>query len=248
MPKSLYILVLGAPIPMVKAELGGYDRWFQDRIQELPHALFESSTFDATQGELPLTFPDALILTGSPHSVYEPLPWLEPARAYVRSAIRQEVPVLGVCFGHQLLAELLGGKVGPHPRGYTLGTVASTLTSEGRQDPLFEGQPAELFCHETHGDVVLELPPGASVLATAAHDPHHALRLRERVWSVQFHPEMREFHITAEIASLSRRFHRYGVEQGLRPGEFVLNAIKSVREEDDGLPILQRWLELAAGE
>lgn len=248
MPKSLYILVMGEPTPMVKAELGGYDRWFIFRMQDLPAQPFEAQSFDATRGELPTQMPDALIITGSPQSVYEPLPWLEPTRAYVREAIRADVPILGVCFGHQLLAELLGGRVGPNPAGYVLGNILTQVTEEGRLDPLFDSLPPELSCNVTHGDRIVELPPGASVLATAAHDPYHALRLRERVWSVQFHPEMREFHITAEIASHSRRFHTYGVEKGLRPGEYLLNAIKSVREEDDGVLVLRRWLELAAGE
>lgn len=248
MRNSLLILKVGEPAPMVREELGSYERWFLWRFDDMK-VRTPVRVHDMRSGERPTRpgedFPAAVLITGSPESIYDGQPWIPEAKAWLKDAIAADVPILGVCFGHQLLAELLGGRVGRNPLGWEFGTAEITLTPEGLQDPLFEGLSSPLISHEAHQDVVLELPPGATVLATSPRDPHHALRLRERVWSVQFHPEMRGMHVGAVFAGYAQRLHKEGLDRGLRPGEFVLECIKSMREEDDGEAVLRRFLALA---
>jgi GMP synthase (glutamine-hydrolysing) len=98
--------------------------------------------------------------------------------------------VLGVCFGHQLLAWRLGATVQRNPRGLELGTVTVRLTDEGQTDPLFEGVPKEARVQATHFDEVVSVPPGGALLATNEASPVQAFGVGTTLRGVQFHPEM----------------------------------------------------------
>ena len=129
------------------------------------------------------------IITGSACSVTERAPWMLRAEQWLREAVAQYVPVLGICFGHQLLGQALGGRVARNPRGREIGTTTMTLTSAAQTDPLFEGLERDLSVNMTHVDSVAELPPGATVLASTSLEPHAAFRVGS-AWGVQFHPEI----------------------------------------------------------
>ncbi|HEX6916461.1 MAG TPA: type 1 glutamine amidotransferase [Phycicoccus sp.] len=115
-------------------------------------------------------------------------PWLGPTKALVRDAVDRGAPLLGVCLGHQLAAAALGGSVVRNPRGRTLGLVPVRLTDAGRTDPLLAGLGGRPAVHY-NDDVVLEPPPGATVLATLPDGSPQAIRFADRAWGVQFHPE-----------------------------------------------------------
>lgn len=115
-------------------------------------------------------------------------PWLAPTRALLADAVAREVPTLGVCLGHQLASVALGGSVGRNPSGRTTGVVPVALTDEGASDPLLAGVDGALAVHY-NDDVVLEVPEGASVLATLPDGRPQALRFGPSAWGVQFHPE-----------------------------------------------------------
>ena len=140
--------------------------------------------FDATAGDLPdHTDFDGVVVTGSRSSVYWDEPWIPPLVDYVAEAAETGCPVLGVCYGHQVLAEALGGRVAGMD-GFEIGYNEIRRT---REDPLFEGIGDSFTAFTTHGDAVVELPPSATLLAENDRGVH-AFR-DGHCWGVQFHPE-----------------------------------------------------------
>ncbi|PSP76022.1 hypothetical protein BRC86_02655 [Halobacteriales archaeon QS_3_64_16] len=139
--------------------------------------------FDVSGGELPETFAyDACVVTGSRASVYWDEPWIAPLKEWVGAAIDREMPCLGICYGHQLLADVIGGTV-EGMEDYELGY--RTVSHDGGR--LFEGIDPDFTVFTTHSDAVTELP--AEATRTAENDRGiHGFRLGH-VFGVQAHPE-----------------------------------------------------------
>ncbi len=162
----------------------------QDYLQLFGQALGVKPVLaDARLGEFPEGDWTGVVITGSAYSTYEELDWIAQAEEFLRRQAAREVPIYGVCFGHQLLAQTFGGKVEPCPSGWELGTGQVELNDLGRKDPLFEGLPQLLTVQQSHGDVVTVLPEGAEILAGNPHWGVQAFRIGPRIWGTQFHPE-----------------------------------------------------------
>lgn len=183
---KLLIVKTGQAVPGARALGGDFEHWFERGLGPGRWAL---NTVRVDLGD-PLPSPDdvdAVLVTGSPAMVSHREPWAERTAAWLAGAHARALPILGLCFGHQLLAHALGGRVGPNPRGRLMGRVA--LTKSAAEDPLLGRFPAGTGFHVSHVEVVLEPPTASKVIATAAHDPNHALHFGARSWGVQFHPE-----------------------------------------------------------
>ena len=154
--------------------------------RELRRYLPDARVFDAIRDEWP---PDldgvrAVVVGGSTAGVYEAdeHPWMDREREFVRDAVADGVPTLGICFGHQIVNEALGGAV--EHRGLTSELVAVDLAD----DPLFEGINDTIPA--VHGDVVVERGRKMDSIASTDYDGSFATRHREApVWTVQYHPE-----------------------------------------------------------
>jgi GMP synthase (glutamine-hydrolysing) len=167
-------------IALLNASYDGYNTRRNVR-RELGADLVE---YDVTERETPETFAfDAFVVTGSRASVYWDEPWIDDVAAWAEEAIERGLPALGVCWGHQLLADVLDGTVedmGEYEIGYR--TVRQTGDS-----PLFESLDREFVAFETHSDRVSELPPGADLIAENEYGIQ-GFQLDD-VFAVQFHPE-----------------------------------------------------------
>jgi GMP synthase-like glutamine amidotransferase len=147
---------------------------------------------------------DGYIITGSAAGVYEDHAWLEPTREFLRAALAADRKLLGVCFGHQLLADVLGGKVVKSDKGWGIGrhTYALHQDREWMDPPL--GEISLLACHQ---DQVVELPAGAEVLASSAFCEYAMFAVGDNVLTVQAHPE---FSLDYANALYEHRRARFG--------------------------------------
>ncbi|GAA5158679.1 type 1 glutamine amidotransferase [Ornithinimicrobium tianjinense] len=139
-----------------------------------------------------LTEHDGLVVLGGEMGAQDDAQhhWLAPTRALIASTVAAGLPFLGVCLGHQLGAVALGGAVRRNPRGPLHRLAPLRLTDEGRTDPLTAHTSADTTVLHWNNDVVVELPPGATLLAEAPDGSVQAARFGPRGWGVQFHPEV----------------------------------------------------------
>ena len=140
-----------------------------------------------------------VIVTGSGAMVTDKLPWSEASAAWLRDAAHAGLPLLGICYGHQLIAHALGGEVGYNPVGREMGTVDIDLQPGAFEDALFAGVPSRFPVQATHLQTVLALPEGARLLATSAQDAACAFRWGSSAWGVQFHPEFSTVHMRGYV-------------------------------------------------
>ncbi len=165
--------------------------------------------YDVQKGELPAdpAENDAYIVTGSAAGVYDPLLWIAPLKAFLRQA-RGETPLVGVCFGHQIMAEAFGGKVVKSDKGWGVGLHAYEVAA---QAPWMDAA-RQVAVPASHQDQVVALPPGARVLAGSAFTPYGVLAYDDaKAISMQFHPEFSPAYAKALIEA--RRGSRFTDEQ-----------------------------------
>jgi len=177
---------------------------------------------DATT-DAPLPEPDAVsgvIVTGSPARVATRDPWMLRIEEQLRRYTAAGTPVFGICFGHQLLGNALGGKSGPNPKGREIGTPRLELVES---DELMQGLEAAPVVMMTHLDSVNVLPPGARTLARTTLDQNAAVRFAPRVWGVQFHPEM-DAAVIGDYIEDRREVLR---TEGLDPDDLLQSRVES---------------------
>ena len=178
----------------------------------------------------------AVVVTGSSAMVTDREPWSERTAEWLAGAVEHGTPVLGICYGHQLLAHALGGKVDNNPLGRQIGTLDVTLNDAVEHDLLFSGFPRTLHVPVSHRQVVTVLPPGATLLASTERDPHHAFAHGDQAWGVQFHPEFDadivRGYITARRDVLAA--------EGMDPDRLLADA----EDTEHGTLLLRRFAQL----
>jgi GMP synthase (glutamine-hydrolysing) len=184
--KKPTLLRTGSAADALQPHRGDYEAWFA-RTAGLPEDRF--TVIDGTQPDTVFPDPgniDGLIITGSSAHVHDHEAWSVRCGAWSRAVLEAGVPVLGVCYGHQLLADALGGDVGPNPNGREMGMCEVQIS---QADPLFEHLGDRFYAALTHLDAVNTPPSGARVLAHNALTEVQAMALGSNGRTVQFHPE-----------------------------------------------------------
>jgi len=227
----------GVPIPITRALVGDYSLWFQRALGDEPLGVVDLRDPDE---RLPRDAA-AVIIMGSPQAVYDAHPWLARAQDEVRRLLADEVPLLGVCFGHQLLAVARGGVVERNPRGVEVGTTDVHLTPAAARDPLFGEFDGRLRVNNSHDDAVVRLPEREppTLLGSTGKDPHQVLRWGARAWSVQFHPEMQARETRLAVDWRSPRLASEGGDP--------LAVRDAAQDSPDGVRLLRRFVALARG-
>lgn len=168
--------------------------------------------------------------------------WLRPVKQAISQAAATGLPTLGICLGHQLAAVALGGQVTPNPRGQAVGVLTIGWTAAAADDPLVGGHTGQERGIHWNSDVVVDPPPGATVLATTPEGDLQVARFAPSVWGLQLHPEA-DARIVRAWAQGDRADH---LERGIDQ-EAALEAMEAAREELEVAwrPVAGRLADLA---
>ena len=202
LPLRVGLLVVDSIDEPHRSIAGYYFELFQELLA--PHGV-DLVRCDGRSVDLPdLDACNGWIVPGSRRSVYDDLEWLPRLSRWILGAIDSRVPLVGVCFGHQLIAQTLGAPVARSDQGWNVGAVAYDVVGA---PPGTDEAPRSFTVLASHQDQVLDLPPGATLLASAPSCPIAAYSIGDRVYCVQGHPEF----VPDQVASVySSRIEQLG--------------------------------------
>jgi GMP synthase-like glutamine amidotransferase len=179
---------------------------------------FEFEFFDVCEGQLPRSLEscDAYLCTGSRYSAYDNIEWINRLKDFLREGHSAGVPFVGICFGHQVLAEALGGKTVRSPEGWGVGIQGLEVV---RPEVWMKPKRSSFKLHFMHQDYVQRLPDDGILLGTSAHCPNAMFRVGNTALGIQAHPEL-----TSEYseALLLNRLERIG-ETRVRAAQLSLS-------------------------
>jgi GMP synthase (glutamine-hydrolysing) len=187
----------------------------------------------------------ALVVMGGPQQAYDDTsaPWMRATKDLLRAAVVDDVPVLAICLGAQLLAEALGGRVEQGAEGIEAGARLVVKRDAAWEDPLFRDVPLTPTVLQWHEDAIVALPPGAVLLAASTKYPNQAFKVG-RAYGLQFHVEPRE----ETLRHWARDYPQRVLEAGLDPDALAERAIAELDEvEACWRPLAERFADLALG-
>ena len=246
--KRILILRPGRTAVEVSRVHGDYDRWFTDAIATARCAF---DVCDVTREEIPPLHQYAgVIVTGAVSAAYRHEPWMTRLITFLSELDVHATPLLGVCFGAQILAAARGGRVILNPQGWEIGGVSIDSSAAALTDPLFPGLPPAFGALATHEDRIEELPAGAVILAGNAHTPIQAFRIGSRVWGVQFHPEATSEVLSILIQLRAEQLARDATTHGKSAQGHVARLLESLQSGnvDQGRTVLDNFITVCLQE
>ena len=234
--KKLLILKTGSTFPAIRELYGDFEDQVLHQVDVAAKDVMVTSVYKGEK--LPrLDDISAVVITGSHAMVSEREAWSVSLAGWLQSIRTLPIPILGICYGHQLIADALGGTVDYHPGGVEIGSVEIALSAEGKKDALLGVLPEKFVGFASHAQTVIKLPSGAKLLATNAFEPHHAFVVDGHIWGVQFHPEFNKgitcSYIEAERETLALQ------------GQDVDALLRSVAENEYGKILLRQFIKIA---
>jgi GMP synthase (glutamine-hydrolysing) len=186
--KPLLIVKTGDTMPHLQRRRNDFEDWVIDGFDGIIDDIVIAAPHRGDRLPSPAAH-SGVVITGSHAMVTDQEDWSERTADWIPNVIASEKPLLGICYGHQLMARALGGRVDASPIGVEIGTVEISLRPETAFDPLFQHLPQRIKVHASHTQSVTELPPNTSLLASSSNEPHHAFSIGAAAWGIQFHPE-----------------------------------------------------------
>ncbi|PKH26463.1 GMP synthase [Enterobacterales bacterium CwR94] len=199
----LAIIQLQTPPDAVRERVGEQHHWFIRALNLQPQEYVVCRP-DLGQPLPAIDSVSGAVLSGSWAMVTDLADWSERTAAWIREAMAAALPLLGVCYGHQLMAHALGGVVADNPHGWERGLQQLTMSAAIKQDALLGQFPQQFPAWLSHRQSVITPPPGSEVLATSALDACQILRYGPHALSVQFHPEFTGDIMTACLQNVKQ--------------------------------------------
>jgi len=226
---KLGILKTDALKPEFVEQFGEYPDMFARRIHAIDDSI-ELVTYDVQQGIYPkqLDEVDAYLITGSRSSVYDQEPWLDVLKVFVERLHNAQKKLIGICFGHQLVAEVLGGKTGKAEMGWCVGVHQASFTDKAQELGI---EQASFNLVSSHQDQILQLAEGSEVIASTPTCPNYMTVLGEHIITVQGHPEF-DTEFARQLLVMRREI--FGEE-------LYGTAVDSLQTPADNLQVI-RWL------
>lgn len=211
------------------ARHGQYPEMFAKLLRPVD-PLIEFTVFDAEHEMLPpdIHAADAYLITGSRHGVNDGYPWIDQLEEFIRTLHAAKKKVIGICFGHQLIAKALGGKVIKSPKGWGVGMSQNQVVHQKDWMKPFKQEFNILVSHQ---DQVVDLPKGALVLAGSDFCPNYMMQIEEHFFSIQGHPEFTKEYSRDLMISREDSVDELKLAQGMKSLEL---------HEDDSL--IAQWI------
>lgn len=207
------ILQCDSVLEALQPEFGDYPEMFADRLIAVA-AEWQFMNYAVHLSEFPQSLDecDGYITTGSRHSVYDDIPWIERLEEFVRDLNGAQKKLVGICFGHQLIARALGGTIQKSDKSWAVGVSFNQID---RRKPWMEPFQPELDLVVSHQDQVSHLPEGIEVLASSQFCPYYMLQQGNHFMSVQGHPEFSKNYSYALMDGRRKRIPANRIREGM---------------------------------
>jgi len=227
------VLQVDAVLDEFQAEHGNYPDMFQDLLETAARELklsIEIAHYDIEHGNYPANIDecDGYIVTGSKKSVYDDEPWIHRFRDYVVELHAAEAKLVGICFGHQMIALALGGNTEAAGTGWGVGVHTSALIQD---KPYMQPPLAHLSAIVSHKDQVTHLPPGAELLSTSDFCPNSMFQIGNHILAFQGHPEFSKDYSRALM----------DLRKEILGEEVYAKGVESLQQEIHG-KVYARWI------